>query len=46
MAENTGLSKSAVQIAIGGLVKRELVRVKKDSPTATPEYRVRRPWRR
>ena len=46
MAESTGLSKSAVQIAIQGLVKRELLRVKKDSATATPEYRVRRPWRR
>ena len=46
IAEATGLSKSAVQGAIRGLTERELLGVKKDSPTATPEYRVLRPWRR
>ncbi len=46
IAESTGLSKSAVQIAVRGLVDRELLSVKKDSPTATPEYKVQRPWRR
>ena len=46
IAEVTGLSKSAVQAAVRGLVGRELLRVTKDSPTAIPEYRVLRPWRR
>ena len=46
MAEATGLSKSAVQGAIRALKARELLRVRKDSPTATPEYRLLRPWRR
>ena len=46
IAEGTGLSKSAVQGAVRGLVDRELLRVTKDSPTATPEYRVLKPWRR
>ncbi len=46
IAEATGLSKSAVQGAVRGLVDRELLQVKKASPTATPEYRVMRPWRR
>ena len=46
IAEATGLSKSAVQSAIRGLVDRKLLAVKKDSATATPEYRVLKPWRR
>jgi len=46
MAESTGLSKSAVQKGIRCLVGRKLLRAQKDSPTATPEYRVVRPWRR
>ena len=46
MAEATGLSKSAVQSAVRGLVERQLLQVKKESPTATPLYRVMRPWRR
>ena len=46
IAQATGLSKSAVQGAVRGLVQRELLHVKKESPTATPVYRVMRPWRR
>ena len=46
MAEATGLSKSAVQKGIRCLVGRKLIRTQKDSPTATPVYRVARPWRR
>ncbi|MDP8982349.1 MAG: helix-turn-helix domain-containing protein [Acidobacteriota bacterium] len=46
MAESTGLSKSAVQKGIRCLVGRKLLRTQKESPTAIPEYRVVRPWRR
>lgn len=46
MAESTGLSKSAVQKGIRCLVGRKLLRAQKESPTAIPEYRVVRPWRR
>jgi hypothetical protein len=46
MAEATGLSKSAVQAAVRGLAGRSLLQVNKESPTATPEYRVLRPWKR
>ncbi len=46
IAEAIGLSKSAVQSAVRGLVERGLLSVKRDSPTATPEYRVMKPWRR
>lgn len=40
LAEATGLSKSAVQAA----VRRRLIRVRHDSPTAVPEYFPERPW--
>ena len=46
MAEATGLSKSAVQKGIRNLMTRKLLRVQKDSVTATPEYRVMKTWRR
>jgi hypothetical protein len=46
IADGTGLSKSAVQKGVRCLVKRKLLRAHKDSVTATPEYRVLRPWRR
>ena len=45
IAEAIGLSKSAVQDAVRGLVGRGLLQVEKDSPTATPKYRVLKPWR-
>jgi len=46
IAENTGLSKSSVQSAVGWLVKRKLVAATKDNATATPRYKVQTPWRR
>jgi hypothetical protein len=46
IADATGLSKSAVQKGVRCLVGRKLLRSHKDSVTATPEYRVLRPWRR
>jgi hypothetical protein len=46
IADVTGLSKSAVQKGIRCLVRRKLIKVHKSSPTAIPEYRVLRPWRR
>jgi hypothetical protein len=46
MAEMTGLSKSAVQQAIRCLSGRKLISVTRVSITATPEYKVLKPWRR
>jgi len=45
IASATGLSKSAVQHAIGHLKKRRLIIVSRDSPTSTPRYRLHRHWR-
>jgi hypothetical protein len=44
MANETGLSKSAVQVAIRSLLRRRLLRSRRASPTAVPEYFVLRPW--
>lgn len=46
IAEATGLSKSSVQKGIRNLTRRKLLRASKASPTATPEYRVLRTWKR
>jgi CRP-like cAMP-binding protein len=46
IANDTGLSKSAVQDALRRLVRRKLVRSERESITATPEHFVLRPWRR
>jgi DNA-binding MarR family transcriptional regulator len=46
IAAGTGLSKSAVQTALRTLTRRRLVRSKRASATAVPEYTVLRPWRR
>ena len=46
MSEITGLSKSAVRKSIRLLPGRKLLRGTRASATATPEYRVLRPWRR
>jgi len=46
LAEETGLSKSAVQTALELLRRRRLIETTSDHPTATPEHRVLRPWRR
>ena len=46
IAEETGLSKRAVQDALGRLAKRKLLTVARESITAVPVYTVLRPWRR
>src|SRR3954447_2116351 len=45
LAEETGLSKSAVQTALELLRRRELIRSESDHATAVPEHRVLRHWR-
>ena len=44
VASATGLSKSAAQAGMRRLVRRRLVSVQRESATATPEYRILRPW--
>jgi hypothetical protein len=46
LAESTGVSKSSVQGAVGWLVRRKLIEVRKSSVTATPCYLVLSPWRK
>jgi hypothetical protein len=46
MTDGTGLSKSAVQRAVSSLERRQLLRVRRGSPTAVPEYAVLTPWKR
>ncbi|MDB4889977.1 MAG: hypothetical protein JWL61_1832 [Gemmatimonadetes bacterium] len=46
LSEATGLSKRAVQGAVGRLAKRKLIDVKRSSATAVPEYTVLTPWKR
>lgn len=46
LAEETGLSKSAVQTALDLLRRRELIRSESDHATAMPRHRVLRHWRR
>ena len=45
IAEGTGLSKSAVQVALQTLRRRELVASMSAHTTATPHHRVLRHWR-
>ena len=45
IGEATGLSKRAVQDALGRLAKRKLITVARASITAVPVYTVLRPWR-
>jgi len=45
IADNTGLSKSAVQLSIRHLLRRCLLKSELPFPTATPSYSVLRPWR-
>ena len=45
LAENIGVSKSSAQSAVGWLVRRKLLAVKRESVTATPRYSVLHPWR-
>jgi DNA-binding GntR family transcriptional regulator len=46
IAEGTGLSKRAVQDALGRLATRRLLTVARERITAVPVYTVQRPWRR
>lgn len=46
IADGTGLSKRAVQLAVRRLAKRRLVTVRREHLTATSTYRVERPWRK
>jgi hypothetical protein len=46
IADDTGLSKSAVQGSIRHLLRRRLLRSQLASKTAVPVYSVLRPWRR
>lgn len=46
IAEDTGLSKSAVQTALLTLRARELIETESAHRTAIPEHRVLRHWRR
>jgi hypothetical protein len=46
IADGTGLSKSAVQGAVALLRRRRLVTATQAHRTATPVYRVERPWLR
>jgi hypothetical protein len=44
LAEETGLSRSAVQAAVAWLLRRKLLSAQHDSATATPRYTVLQPW--
>jgi DNA-binding MarR family transcriptional regulator len=46
LAEETGLSKSAVQTALDRLRRRELIKTESKHATAAPKHRVLRHWRR
>jgi DNA-binding transcriptional regulator GbsR (MarR family) len=46
IATATGLSKSAVQIAVRHLVRRKLVSANRARPTEAPVYEVHEPWLR
>ena len=45
IANDTGLSKSAVQMTIRHLLRRRLLRSELSSKTAIPIYSLLRPWR-
>jgi DNA-binding MarR family transcriptional regulator len=45
VAEATGLSKSAVQIALATLQRRQLIKSRRAHRTATPQHQVLRHWR-
>jgi helix-turn-helix protein len=44
LAEWTGLSKRSVQLAVGHLADRRLIRRRATRPTAVPVYTVLTPW--
>ena len=45
LAESIGISKSSAQTAVGWLIQRKLIRVSKETVTATPVYTIRTPWK-
>ena len=45
IADRTGLSKRAVQIALGHLRRRKLLKSTQAHRTATPLHTIARPWR-
>jgi DNA-binding MarR family transcriptional regulator len=45
LADATGLSKSAIQVALATLRRGELIVSTRDHATATPRHRVLRHWR-
>lgn len=45
IADETGLSKSAVQTAVATLQRRKLIETERAHATAVPRHRVRRHWR-
>ncbi len=46
IASETGLSRASVQNAVRRLRRRKLITAEKEGPTATPRYRIMRPWRK
>jgi DNA-binding MarR family transcriptional regulator len=46
IADATGLSKSATQVALAHLRRRQLIATTTDNVTATPRHRVLRHWHR
>lgn len=44
LSNQTGLSKSAVQVGVRLLSNRSLIKVTKASPTAVPQYELIRHW--
>ncbi len=46
IAEGTGLSKRTVQAAVRHLMRRRLLGVHRERPTAVPRYEPLRPWKR
>ena len=46
IAEGTGMSKRAVQNALGSLARRRLVTASHSTPTSAPTFMIHRPWLR
>jgi len=46
IAAATGLSRSTVQSSLAHLQRRMLIQTTRAHPTAVPQHRVQRPWKR
>jgi hypothetical protein len=46
LSDGTGLSKSAIQLAVRYLRTRKLIEVEKKKVTGTPKYKLNEPWER